>query len=179
MDALPKELLLSWGDLLSYALTPHHYFAYLILFLAWITLFLLSYASRNIRILNIITPIFIIVFLFTSPYFLHQFIKDNILKISLLDTQTKQLGYSQKVALFGTIQNRSKHTYLKCRIDVYAISKKNNIIQNLREKILHTRSKIQHINSDLEKFSKETFYITIENIKNSEKFDFNLNIECK
>jgi hypothetical protein len=180
MDASTiNAYLLSISERVLFSFTPHHYFPYLILTLLTLFLFLLSYALRNIKIVNVVSLLFTLGFLIVAPFVTHYAIQTYIEKLSLTEIEISQLKFSSKVSITGTIKNESKYPFTSCKLYATAISKKVNFIENIVQHIVPKYGKTVLLESTIDAHSEKKFYMTIDYIKNSEKFNISLDFTCR
>ena len=162
-----------------HTLSPVHYFAFFISFFAWVFLLIITYALRGNRILFMLLSLFATFTFFAGPFISYFFVESYVKRSQIVDLETKQLTFINKVAARGNLSNISNRTLKECRILSYAIPAQGNIIKRFKE----FRSKGYYasvsLDQDLHPGEQATFYTTISGIEDYALFDIYHFTFCK
>ena len=138
-----------------HTLSPVHYFAFFISFFAWVFLLIITYALRGNRILFMLLSLFATFTFFAGPFISYFFVESYVKRSQIVDLETKQLTFINKVAARGNIikrfkEFRSKGYYASVSLD-----------------------------QDLHPGEQATFYTTISGIEDYALFDIYHFTFCK
>jgi len=158
-------------DLLLYTLTPIHYFAFLISFFIWIFFLIITFAVRKKRILFIFFTLLSTLLFFTAPIISYFSVELKAKEREISDVEIKQLTFTDKVIVKGTLENRSNRSLKKCRIFSFAVPKNASFVNRTKNMINPRHYSQTSFDYDLKPSKSEKFYITLNKIKNRDEFD--------
>ena len=154
-----------------HTLSPVHYFAFFIAFFAWVFVLIITYALRGNKILFIIFSLFAAFTFFAGPFMSYFFVESYVKRSQIVDLDTKQLTFVNKVVSKGNLSNISNRTLKECRILTYALPKQGNIISRLKELKTKAYYATVSLEKDLHPGEKQPFYTTISGIEDYALFD--------
>jgi hypothetical protein len=162
-----------------HTLSPVHYFAFFISFFAWVFVLIITYALRGNKVLFIILSLFATFTFFAGPFMSYFFVESYVKRSQIVDLETKQLRFVNKVVAKGNLANISGRTLHACRILSYALPKQENIIGRI--KTVQTQGYFASVSLDDDLHPGETtpFYTTISGIEDYALFDIYHFTFCK
>ena len=162
-----------------HTLSPIHYFAFFIAFFAWVFLLIITYAMRGNRALFMILSLFATFTFFSGPFMSYFFVESYVKRSQIVDLDTKQLTFVNKVVAKGNLSNISGRTLKECRILSYALPKQGNIVKRIKEVKTKGYFTSVSLENEIPPGRSEPFYTTINGISDYALFDIYHFTFCK
>lgn len=164
---------------LVHTLSPVHYFAFFISFFAWVFVLLITYALRGNKILLMLLSFFATFTFFSGPFMSYFFVESYVKRSQIVDRDTRQLAFVDKVVVKGNLANISGRTLHECRILSYALPKAGNIFTRIKTVRAEGYFASVSIDHDLHPGDRAPFYTTISGIDDYALFDLYHFTFCK
>ncbi len=162
-----------------HTLSPVHYFAFFISFFAWVFLLIITYALRGNRMLFMLLSLFATFTFLAGPFMSYFFVESYVKRSQIVDLETKQLRFVNKVVAKGNLANISGRTLKECRILSYAMAGNGDIISRFRNIQAKGHYASIRLEKDLHPGEKAPFYTTISGIEDYALFDIYHFTFCK